>query len=62
MGVLVCWKRLYTAYISTHQELVWSPYLKGDIAKLEDVQRRTTKIAHAMKGNDYVERLRLLDV
>jgi hypothetical protein len=59
------WKRLYTTYVRPHLEFavpVWSPYLKGDIAKIESVQRRATKVAHAMRGKDYQERLRQLDL
>jgi Reverse transcriptase (RNA-dependent DNA polymerase) len=57
------WTRLYTTYVRPHLEFavpVWNPYLKGDIAKLEGVQRRATKVAHHMKGKSYEERLKLL--
>jgi hypothetical protein len=59
------WKRLYTTYIRPHLEFAvpaWCPYLKGDIAKLEGVQRRATKVAHNMKGKSYEDRLRLLNL
>ncbi len=59
------WKRLYTTYVRPHLEFAvpaWNPHLKGDIAKLESVQRRATKIAHEMKGKSYNERLSLLNL
>jgi hypothetical protein len=34
----------------------------GDIAKLEGVQRRATKVAHNMKGKSYEDRLKLLNL
>ena len=36
--------------------------MRGDIAKLEGVQRRATKVAQGMRGKKYEERLRLLDL
>jgi len=59
------WKRLYTTYVRPHLEFavpVWRPYLKGNIAKLEGVQRRATKVAHGMKGMVYEDRLKMLDL
>jgi hypothetical protein len=59
------WKRLYTTYIRSHLEFAvpaWCPYLKGDIAKLENVQRRATKVAQVMKGKSYIEQLQLLNL
>ena len=40
--------------------LVWSPYLKGNIEKLEAVQHRATKIIPALKESPYQERLKIL--
>ena len=42
--------------------LVWSPYLKGDIEKLEAVQHRATKIILALKELPYQERLKILNL
>ncbi len=59
------WKRLYITYVRPHLEFavsVWNPHLKGDIAKIEAVQRRATKVAHSMRGLDYNERLERLDL
>ena len=59
------WKKLYTTYVRPHLELnvlVWCPYLRGDIAKLEAAQRRAAKAAQGMRGKKYDERLRLLDL
>jgi ribonucleases P/MRP protein subunit RPP40 len=59
------WKKLYTTYIRPHLEFavpVWNPYLKGDVRRLEGVQRRATKVAQGMRGKEYEERLRLLDL
>ena len=38
------------------------PLLRSDIAKLEGVQRRATKVAQGMRGKKYEKRLRLLDL
>ena len=34
----------------------WNPYLKGDIALIEKVQHRASKIPHSLKGLEYAER------
>ena len=39
---------------------VWSPYLKGDIGKLEAVQHRAARIIPALKELPYQERLKIL--
>jgi hypothetical protein len=59
------WKRLYTTYKRPHLEFAvpaWCLYLKGNIAKLEGVQRRATKVAHDTKGKCYEDRLKLLNL
>ena len=37
----------------------WSPYLKKDIAVIEKVQRRATKLIEGCKLRDYESRLRV---
>ena len=36
---------------------VWSPYTKNDTRKLEQVQRRATRLVQSMHGLPYTERL-----
>ena len=53
------WKRLYTTYIRPQIEYaipVWNPYLKADIARIEQVQRKATKVSHELRNLSYVER------
>ena len=57
------WKKLYTTYIRPHLEFAvsaWNPYLKKDIALLEKVQHRATKISPAIKNLNYESRLKSL--
>jgi len=57
------WKRLYSTYIRPHLEFavpVWNVYSKGDIGKLERVQRRATKVSYSLRNLKYDERLRQL--
>ena len=59
------WKKLYTTYVRSQLEFcnqAWCPYLKGDINKIEKVQRRATKTAHSMKSSKYPERLAKLNL
>lgn len=45
-------KVLYTTYVRPRLEFVipaWSPYLIGDIAKIERVPKRATKIVYRLK-------------
>ncbi len=47
------WKKIYKTYVRPHLEYaipVWSPFLKGDIEKLEKIQHRARKISHKLKG------------
>ena len=57
------WKTLYTTYIRPHLEFaapVWGLYHKGDIERVERVQRRATRVAHDLKRYDYPKRLQKL--
>src|SRR6218665_2112943 len=52
--------RLYKTLVRPQLEyciLVWSPYLKQDMEKLEKVQRRATKLTQGSKYLSYEERL-----
>ena len=54
------WKKLYTTFVRPQLEYAiqsWSPYLRGDIAKLEAVQRRATKTPIGMRELAYEDRL-----
>ena len=54
------WKMLYISLVRPHLEFastVWNPYLKGDIEKLERIQRKATKIPTSISGLEYEERL-----
>ena len=53
------WKNLYSTYVRPHLEFAiqaWSPYLKKDIASLERIQHRATKIPHQLRSLKYNER------
>ena len=53
------WKRLYMIYVRPHLEYAvaaWNPYLKKDIAALERIQHRATKIPPSLKNLNYVQR------
>ena len=52
---------LYKTYIRPHLEYAvqaWSPHLKKDIALLEKVQRRATKLIPCIRHLSYVDRLK----
>ena len=54
---------LYVSLIRPHLEYavpVWSPYLKGDIESLENVQHRATRLVPGIKRKSYEFRIRTL--
>jgi len=54
---------LYKGFVRHHLEYaiqLWSPYLRGDIDKLEKVQRRATRLIAGYKKLSYRERLHRL--
>ena len=54
---------LYRSLVRSHLEYgeqVWSPYLKGDIERLERVQMRATKLIPGLRNKSYETRLRIL--
>ena len=57
--------KLYKALVRSTLEYgqsVWSPYLIGDIKKIESVQRHATKQVNNLKDMSYPERLRKLNL
>ena len=57
------WNKLYKTYVRPHVEFAvaaWSPYMKKDIATLEKVQRRATKVPSALKELAYEDRCKAL--
>ena len=48
--------------ICMHIMLIWSPQYRKDCELLENVQRRATKLAPALKDLSYEDRLRSLDL
>jgi hypothetical protein len=54
---------LYSTYVRPHMEFcvqAWSPYLQKDIATLERIQRRATKLVKCISKLSYQDRLRYL--
>ena len=54
---------LYKSNIRPHLEyanVIWCPYLKVDIERLEKIQRKVTKIPLELKDLSYKERLKYL--
>src|SRR5277367_1459931 len=45
-----------------HAVSAWSPYLRGDIDKMERVQRRATKLIPSLRGFCYKDRLKRLNM
>ena len=56
---------LYKSLVRPHLEYgvqFWSPYLQGDIEKMERVQRRATKLIPSLKTKSYEDRLKKLNL
>jgi len=56
--------RAFTTYVRPlleYNSVVWSPYLKQDIARLENVHRRFTKRLVGLKHVEYAEQLQRLN-
>ena len=56
-------KQLYTTFIRPHLEFAvaaWNPYQKGDIDRLEKVQRRATRLIPAIRELPYEARLKIM--
>jgi hypothetical protein len=54
------WTSLYRTYVRPHLEFAvsaWNPYLRRDVAILEKVQRRVTRLPTALRSVQYDERL-----
>ena len=48
--------------ILEYGNLVWGPYYKTDIQKLEKIQRKTTRMIKSIRNLDYEERLKVLNL
>src|SRR6266568_6039490 len=58
-------KPLYKSLVRPHLDYcvqAWRPYLNKDIATLERVQRRATKMIETCKNKSYIERLSFLNL
>ena len=59
----VTFVKVYKTYVRPHVEFatpVWSPWLEGDIAVLENVQKRFVRMISGLKGSSYTEKLKEL--
>ena len=59
------WKKLYTVHVRPLMEYAvqaWSPHQRGDVAALERVQRRATKVPSALHHLPYEERLTAMGI
>jgi len=54
--ILLC-KALVRPHVE-YANSVWNPYKKGDVERIEKVQRRATKLIRRLKKFSYEERLR----
>lgn len=57
--------RLYKALVRPHLEfgaIIWNPTRKKDITSIENVQRRSTRMIPGLKGLNYEERLKALNL
>jgi hypothetical protein len=62
VNTLVWAFKVYVRPILEYASPVWSPYLVGDIDRVESVQRRFTKCLHGQRNNSYIERLKSLNL
>ena len=54
------WKDLYVSLVRPHLEYavqVWNPRLEKDISRIENVQRRATRVPSRLRGLTYEDRL-----
>ena len=58
-------RTLYVTYVRPQLEygaVIWNPYNKEDINRLERVQARATKLVHQLRHLDYETRLAQLNL
>src|SRR5215469_14723869 len=56
---------LYKSLVRPHLECavqLWSPFLEKDIAKIEKIQKRATKMIPELRGKSYTQKLKDLDI
>ena len=56
---------LYKSLVRPHLEycnVIWGPFYKGDVIKVEKIQRRATKLVPELKHLPYEDRLQALDL
>jgi len=59
------WRRLYMTYVRPHLEFAvsaWNPHQRGDVKTLEKVQRRATRVPTSLKGVQYEDRCKSLEL